>query len=55
MPSDTQTQGDEGIFRLISLCDWSINKALGFTSKSLKTCSLVQSTSHHLRIKQINW
>ena len=50
-----RTRGDEGIFSLASLCDWSINKALGFTSKSLKTCSLVQSTSHHLCMKQINW
>lgn len=50
-----RTQGDEGIFSLISLCDWSINKALGFTSKSLKPCSLVQSISHHLHMKQINW
>lgn len=46
---------DEGIFSLVFLCDLSINKALGFTSKALKTCSLVQSTSCHLCMKQINW
>lgn len=45
------THRDKGIYRLISLSDWSINEALGFTS--LKTCSLVQSTSHHLHMKQI--
>lgn len=50
-----RTHRDEGIYKLISLSDWSINEALGFTSKSLKTCSLVQSSSRLLHVKQINW